>query len=51
MKAIPLAALLPVGLDPTAFKVHFAVWNGIKHPIDVLATNQEEWQGWTRGAA
>jgi len=46
MEAIPLAALLPVGLDPTAFKVHFAVWNGIKQPIDVLATNQEEWQGW-----
>lgn len=46
MEAIPLAALLPEGLDPTAYKVHFAVWNQIKHPIDVLATNQEEWQGW-----
>ncbi|MCR6030799.1 GIY-YIG nuclease family protein [Nocardioides sp. zg-579] len=46
MEAIPLAALLPAGLDATAFKVHFAVWNGIKHPIDVLATNQQEWQGW-----
>lgn len=46
MQSIPLAALLPAGLDPTAFKVHFAVWNGIKHPIDVLATDQEEWQGW-----
>ena len=46
MEAIPLAALLPASLDPTASKVHFAVWDGIKQPIDVLATNQEEWQGW-----
>ena len=46
MEAIPLAALLPAGLDPTMFKVHFAVWDGHKQPIDVLATNHEEWQGW-----
>lgn len=46
MDAIPLTALLPQGFDPGAHKVHFAVWNQIKHPIDVLATNQEEWQGW-----
>lgn len=46
MEAIPLTALLPTGLDPTSCKVHFAVWNGTKHPIDVLATDQEEWQGW-----
>ncbi|WP_296602161.1 GIY-YIG nuclease family protein [Nocardioides sp.] len=46
MVAIPLTALLPTGLDPTSCKVHFAVWNGTKHPIDVLATDQEEWQGW-----
>lgn len=46
MEAIPLTALLPDGLDPKAFKVHFAVWNQTQHPIDVLATNQEEWQGW-----
>ncbi|MFH5824349.1 GIY-YIG nuclease family protein [Georgenia sp. AZ-5] len=46
MEAIPLTALLPESLDPKAYKVHFAVWNQIKHPIDVLATNQEEWQGW-----
>ncbi|NPC98823.1 GIY-YIG nuclease family protein [Nocardioides sp. zg-DK7169] len=45
-EAIPLAALLPAGLDPTAFKVHFAVWDGNKQAIDVLATNHEEWQGW-----
>lgn len=46
METIPLTALLPVGLDPAAVKVHFAVWNQIKHPIDVLATDQQEWQGW-----
>lgn len=46
MEGIPLTTLLPEGVDPKAFKVHFAVWNQIKHPIDVLATSQEEWQGW-----
>jgi len=46
MNAIPLIALLPKGVDPTACKVHFAVWNQVKHPIDVLATNWDEWQGW-----
>jgi hypothetical protein len=46
METIPVAALLPEGFDPKAYKVHFAVWNQIKHPIDVLATNLDEWQGW-----
>ncbi|MFK5584159.1 GIY-YIG nuclease family protein [Serinicoccus sp. LYQ131] len=46
MEAIPLTCLLPQGFDPTQHKVHFAVWNQIKHPIDVLATNHEEWQEW-----
>jgi len=43
---IPLASLLPEGFDPKQYKVHFAVWNQIEHPIDVLATNPGEWQGW-----
>jgi hypothetical protein len=46
MEAIPLTGWLPEGFDPKQYKVHFAVWNQIKHPIDVLATSQEEWQGW-----
>ena len=46
MEAIPLTAVLPEALDPKVFKVHFAVWNGEQHPIDVLATDQEEWRGW-----
>lgn len=46
MEAIPLFALLPDSFDPTEYKVHFAVWNQIKHPIDVLATSPDEWQGW-----
>lgn len=46
MEAIPLSALLPEGCDPSQFKVHFAVWNQKKHPIDVMATNWEEWAGW-----
>lgn len=44
MEAIPLTSLLPQGFDPRQHKVHFAVWNQTKHPIDVLATNPEEWQ-------
>lgn len=46
MVAIPLSALLPEGFDPTQCKVHFAVWNGVLHPMDVLATDLEEWRGW-----
>lgn len=46
MEPIPLTSLLPEGFDPKHYKVHFAVWNQLKHPIDVLATNPEEWQGW-----
>lgn len=29
MEPIPLTSLLPEDLDPTQFKVHFAVWNQI----------------------
>lgn len=46
MEAIPLTSLLPECFDPTQYKVHFAVWNQIKHPIDVLGTSWEEWHGW-----
>jgi hypothetical protein len=46
MEAISLTTLLPESFDSKQYKVHFAVWNQIKHPIDVLATNQEEWRGW-----
>lgn len=46
MEAIPLTSLLPEGFNPRQYKVHFAVWNQVKYPIDVLASNQEEWQGW-----
>ncbi len=46
MEPIPLTALLPEGFDPTQYKVHFAVWNQTKHPIDVLTNDPEGWQGW-----
>jgi hypothetical protein len=46
MEAIPLTSLLPEGFNPSQYKVHFAVWNQTEHPIDVLATDREEWQGW-----
>ncbi|MCG6567995.1 GIY-YIG nuclease family protein [Tessaracoccus sp. ZS01] len=46
MDTIPLTSLLPPGFDSEQYKVHFAVWNQMTHPIDVLAADQEEWQGW-----
>jgi hypothetical protein len=46
MEAIPLTSLLPEGFNPSQYKVHFAVWNQVEQPIDVLASNQQEWHGW-----
>ena len=43
---IPLRALLPVSVDPTRCKLHCAVWNGVSHPIDVLARSWSEWTEW-----
>lgn len=46
MESIPLTSFLPKDFDPRQYKSHFAVWNEIEHPIDVLATDFQEWQGW-----
>lgn len=46
MQQICLEALLPADFDPTTCKLHCAVFNGEKHPIDVLANDPAEWQGW-----
>jgi len=46
MQHIPLRALLPTDFDPTTCKLHCAVFNGEEHPIDVLANDPTEWQGW-----
>ena len=43
---IPLASLLPANFDPASCKVHCAVFNGQKYPIDVLANDPAEWQRW-----
>jgi hypothetical protein len=43
---IPLASLLPANFDPASCKVHCAVFNGEKYPIDVLANDPVEWQRW-----
>lgn len=45
--AIPLGSLTG-DIDPTACKVHCAVWNGVDHPIDVLARSWDEWVEWNR---
>lgn len=46
MDAIPLAALLDRSVDPLRCKLHCAVFNGERHPIDVLTTDPDEWRGW-----
>ena len=28
------------------YKIHFAVWDGEEHPLDVFVRSREEWQGW-----
>ena len=45
LTTFPLRALLG-DLDPKQCKLHCAVFNGERHPIDVLATDWAEWVGW-----
>ena len=28
------------------YKIHFAVWDGEEHPLDVFVRSRDEWQGW-----
>jgi len=47
MKLFDLLTLKHDALKPEASKVHFAVFNGIEHPIDVFRDGRfEEWQAW-----
>lgn len=46
-RPIPLRNLLGE-LDPTSFKLHCADFNGKHEPIEVLATDWQEWIGWSR---
>ncbi|WP_420452372.1 GIY-YIG nuclease family protein [Ilumatobacter sp.] len=46
MQQIALGSLLPADFDATTCKLHCAVFNGEEHPIDVLANDPAEWQGW-----
>ncbi len=34
--------------DPENYKMHCAVWNQIKQPLDVFSNDREEWHGWNR---
>lgn len=47
LQPIPLRSLLG-DLDPVRCKLHCAVWNGSRHPSDVLAADWEEWIRWNR---
>lgn len=46
MRPIALASILPAGFDPTMCKLHCAVFNGQRYPIDILANDPVEWQRW-----
>jgi len=47
VSAITLRSLIG-DLDPTACKLHCAVYNGIDHPIDVLTRSWDEWVVWSQ---
>lgn len=47
MAEIPLHSVIG-DLDPTACKLHCAVWNGEIHPIDALGRDWDEWVTWSR---
>lgn len=44
---IPLRNLVP-DLDPTQYKLHCAVSNGVDQPLDVFARSWDEWVLWNR---
>lgn len=47
LRPIPLRNLLSE-LDPHTCKLHCAVFDGVVEPINVLATDWDEWVGWSR---
>ncbi len=47
LNPIPVRGLLG-DLDPARCKLHCAVWNKWQQPIDVLASDWNEWVGWSR---
>ncbi len=32
--------------NPFEYKLHFARWNKVCHPLEVYCRSREEWQGW-----
>jgi hypothetical protein len=47
MADIKLPTILPLD-NPSQYKLHCAVWNGKKQPLDVFVNDREEWHGWNR---
>ena len=47
LQPIPLSALIG-DLDPATCKLHCAKYDGVAHPLDVLAGDWKEWVGWNR---
>ena len=42
---ISASSIIPLD-KPSDFKIHFAVWNGEQHPLDVFVRDRAEWQEW-----
>ena len=42
---IPLGNITPLD-QPSDYKMHFAVYNGHVHPLNVYLQNPEDWKGW-----
>lgn len=47
MKTVTLTQIIPIA-DPANYKLHCAVWDKKRHPLDVFVDNREEWHGWNR---
>ncbi|MCY4313876.1 MAG: GIY-YIG nuclease family protein [Gammaproteobacteria bacterium] len=45
MNEIPLSRIIQID-DPTQYKFHAARWNKSDQPLDVYATDKDEWHSW-----
>jgi hypothetical protein len=47
LPAIKLSSIFPID-NPNDFKLHCAMWGGDDEPLDVFATDREQWHNWNR---
>jgi len=43
--AIMLSEIFPIEVL-SDYKVHYAMWNRVKQPLDVFTSDRQEWRGW-----